>query len=115
MDSIITKSFEIGTSEKLEIPRTKSGQKLVLKKVHIDKVDANGFSIAPDNIVTTLKINSWPILDRYSGTLLSSKPNTLVLNHEFDADDDIRCDTSQIVSGVTTDKILLTLDIEYKG
>ena len=115
MNSIITKTFEIGASDKIEIPRTKAGQKLVLKKVHIDKIDASGANINPDNIITTLKINSWPVLDRYSGTLLSSKPNTLVINHEFDADDDIRCETSQIVSGVTTDKISLTLDIEYKG
>jgi len=115
MNSVITKTFEIGSNEKIEIPRTKAGQTLILKKINVDKIDVAGAGIVPDNIVLTLNINSWPVLNRYAGTLLSSKPNTLVLNHEFDADDDIRLEVGQIVPAVTTDKVLLTLSIDYKN
>ena len=115
MNSVITKSFEIGKSDKLEIPRTKAGQKLIVKKIHINRIDDTGVIVAPDNLEITLKINSWPVLDKYSGTLLSNNPNTVVLNHEFDADDDIKLDVNEIVpSGGTSDKMLLTVIIEYK-
>ena len=114
MNSVITKSFEIGKSDKLEIPRTKAGQKLIVKKIHINRIDDTGVIVAPDNLEITLKINSWPVLDKYSGTLLSNNPNTVVLNHEFDADDDIKLDVNEIVASVgTSDKVLLTMIIEY--
>ena len=114
MNSVITKSFEIGKSDKIEIPRTKAGQKLILKKLHINRIDNAGATVTPDNLKIALKINSWPILDGYSGSLLTNSPNTVVLNHEFDADDDIKIDVNEIVPSATTDKVLLTMIIEYK-
>lgn len=115
MNSVITRSYEIGKSERIDIPRTKADQKLVLKKIHINKIDNAGVNIGSDNLKLILEINKWPVLDKYSGPLLASNPNTVVLNHEFDANDDINFDVQEIVpSGPTTDKVLLTMIIEYK-
>jgi len=115
VNSVITKNFIIGRSDKIEIPRTKAGQKLILKKIHINKIDDLGTNITPDNLKIGLKINSWPVLDGYSGTLLTNNPNTVVLNHEFDADDDIKIDVNEFIpSGATTDSVLVTMIIEYK-
>ncbi len=115
MNSTISRSYEIGKSTKIDIPRTKAGQKLVIKKIHVNRIDNAGVNIGSDNLKLTLEINKWPLLDKYSGPLLASNPNTVVLNHEFDADDDIVFDVNEIVpSGATTDKVLLTMVIEYK-
>jgi hypothetical protein len=115
INSVITGYFEINKNDKIVIPRTKAGQKLILEKLHIDRVNDQGIIVNPDNLKIKLEISSWPVLDNYSGTLLANNPNTTKLNHEFDANDDIVIDIREIIPTSTTDKVLVTIVVGYEN
>jgi len=113
MISVISDKFDVNSEKTIEIPRTKAGQKLVIEKIHIDKIDNAGNIIDPDNLIITLMINKWPVLDKYSGSLLSAKPNTTTFNHQFDRNDDIRLEVKERVPSGADNSIILTLSIKY--
>jgi len=112
----LTRQFEIGKQTELVLPEKKSGQKLVLEKVALEKIDKDGVVIAPDNVRVTVAINSKNVLDRASGPLFFGNLNTTKYGHEFDANDQIEVNVEEIVASgaaLIEDRVSLTLVVDY--
>ena len=114
--SLIGNKFSIGKKrQKFVIPRTSTEQKLILRKVHLTRIDDNGVEVGFENLEISIRVGKWDLLERYSGKLLTGDVNTTSFNHNFDSEDEIRVDVEEIVSSgvLITDAVSIELLIDY--